>query len=165
MRLALLVITILLGLGSRWFAEHLPALVAQYAGDVLWASMIFWSGRLFFRDAGTWRLAAGSFAVCVAVELSQLYRVPWINALRSSTMGALVLGQGFLWSDLACYALGVVLAAFIDRRLFPSDRRPGESGRPTTPSTTRSSLSHMDKAAMCVPDLRHAYTYARTSRR
>jgi hypothetical protein len=27
----------------------------------------------------------------------------------------LVLGQGFLWSDLVCYAVGVSLAALIDR--------------------------------------------------
>lgn len=117
MRLALLLATILLGLGSRRFADHLPTLVAQYAGDVLWASMVFWWGTLFFRDARTSRLAAGAFAVCVLVELSQLYQAPWINALRKNTLGALVLGQGFLWSDLACYALGVLLAALLYHRI------------------------------------------------
>ena len=127
MRLALLVITILLGLGSRRFAEHLPSLVAQYAGDVLWASMVFWWGTLFFREAGTGRLAAGAFAVCVVVELSQLYQAPWINALRNTTPGALVLGHGFLWSDLVCYALGVLLAAFIHQRLIPPSHSRSES--------------------------------------
>ncbi len=117
MRLALLVATILLGLGSRRFADHLPTLVAQYAGDVLWASMVFWWGTLFFRDAATARVAGGAFAVCVLVELSQLYQAPWINALRNSTLGALVLGQGFLWSDLVCYAVGVLLAALLYRRV------------------------------------------------
>ena len=40
--------------------------------------------------------------------------VPWLDALRATTLGALVLGQGFLWSDIVCYAVGVMLAAILD---------------------------------------------------
>ncbi len=44
----------------------------------------------------------------VTVELSQLYHAPWIDSIRQTTLGGLILGFGFLWSDLACYALGVL---------------------------------------------------------
>jgi hypothetical protein len=54
------------------------------------------------------------FAIAVAVEISQRYHVPWLDALRASRLGALVLGQGFLWSDIVCYAVGVTLAAVLD---------------------------------------------------
>ncbi len=126
--LIVLGLTILLGLASRRYAHNLPPLPAQYAGDVLWASMIFWWGALFFRRAQTLPIALGAFTVCVLVELSQLYRAPFINAIRDTALGALVLGQGFLWSDLVCYAFGVALAALIDwlwTRLSRPLREPG----------------------------------------
>ncbi len=50
----------------------------------------------------------------LAVELSQLYQAPWLDAIRSSLPGRLVLGRGFLWSDLACYAASLALAAVAD---------------------------------------------------
>lgn len=117
----LLLVTIALGLLSRHFADALPATVARYAGDVLWASMVVWGLRLLAPRAPTKWIALVAFAVAVAVELSQLYRAPWIDAIRATRAGALALGQGFLWSDLACYAVGVLLAAAIDLRLRPSE--------------------------------------------
>ena len=50
----------------------------------------------------------------VAVELSQLYHAPWIDSIRHTTIGGLILGFGFLWSDLACYSLGVGLGVLIE---------------------------------------------------
>ncbi len=114
--LLLLVCTIALGLASRRYAALLPAVVARYAGDVLWASMVFWWGALIFRRQPTLHIAGSAMLVSALVELSQLYRAPWLNALRDTRAGALVLGQGFLWSDLLCYALGVLIAAAIDSR-------------------------------------------------
>jgi hypothetical protein len=35
-------------------------------------------------------------------------------AVRETRLGALALGQGFLWSDIACYAVGIAVAAVID---------------------------------------------------
>jgi uncharacterized membrane protein len=63
--------------------------------------------------------AAGLF--CLAVELSQLYRAPWIGGLRQVRLAALVLGHGFRWSDLVCYCvgigIGVLLEGFRSRRM------------------------------------------------
>ena len=57
-----------------------------------------------------------SFSYCI--EISQLYQADWINAIRGTTLGALVLGHGFLWSDILCYTVGVGLAILIDFTLF-----------------------------------------------
>lgn len=111
---ALLATTVALGLASRVYASMLPDVIARYAGDVLWASMIFWLFALIRSRASTLPLALCAFAFSVLVECSQLYRAPWIDALRASRIGALVLGQGFLWSDIACYATGAGLAALVD---------------------------------------------------
>ena len=48
------------------------------------------------------------------VELSQTISAPWLDDLRATTLGALLLGRGFLWSDLAAYTVGAALALAID---------------------------------------------------
>ena len=117
--------TVALGLLSRRAGDPLPRVVAAYAGDVLWAAMVLWLLALLAPRARTPALAAGALAIAVAVEASQLWRVPWLDAVRATRAGALALGQGFLWSDLACYAGGVALAALLDVAL----RRRGRAGR------------------------------------
>jgi len=47
------------------------------------------------------------------VEISQLYQVEWLNNIRSTTLGRLVLGQGFLWSDIISYTVGITIATFL----------------------------------------------------
>jgi len=87
--------------------------------------MVFWLLALAGPRARTRRLAGAALALCVAVEVSQLYRAPWLAALRATPLGALALGQGFLWSDLLCYALGVAGAALVNGVLRGRGLRPG----------------------------------------
>ncbi len=107
-------ITIACGLGSRRYPEHLPAFVATYAGDTLWAALMFWLVCLLRRRASTLSVAIVAVSISFVVEVSQLYHAPWIDAIRHHRLGALVLGEGFLWSDLACYVVGVSIAAIVD---------------------------------------------------
>jgi hypothetical protein len=110
----LLATTVALGLASRRYAAALPSFIATYAGDALWAAMVFWIAALLFPRARTRTLATIALGVSFAVELSQLYHAPWIDQLRSTRLGALALGHGFLWSDLLCYAAGVLAATIVD---------------------------------------------------
>ena len=61
--------------------------------------------------------AAIALALCAAIECSQLYHAPWIDAVRETLPGHLVLGQGFHAFDLACYAIGVALGVLIEAAL------------------------------------------------
>jgi hypothetical protein len=94
-----------------------PALVVTYAGDVLWAAMVFWIIAIAFPRLNHWFIAIATFAVAALVEVGQLYHAPWIDSLRATTIGGLVLGRGFLWSDLVCYAAGAAVAAVVDLAL------------------------------------------------
>ena len=112
---AALLLVVAAGLGSRVFGRYLPAFVATYAGDTLYATMVF---VLFGIAAPRWstaRVGGAALAVSCAIEVSQLYHAPWIDAIRATIPGALVLGYGFLWSDLACYVAGVALAVGAER--------------------------------------------------
>jgi len=117
----LAVITILSGLASRQFAACLPQWVESYPGDALWALMIFLLvGFWFHRKSTLWvALAALAFSYCI--EISQLYHAPWIDAIRANRLGGLVLGFGFLWSDLVCYTVGVGFGVVMEKIFLKKD--------------------------------------------
>ncbi|MDQ4480941.1 ribosomal maturation YjgA family protein [Bacillus cereus] len=113
------IIVIILGLSSRKFAFALPELLNDYLGDALWALMIFIGFGFLFPKIETKKLAFISLIFCYGIEMSQLYHAEWIDNIRATTLGGLVLGYGFLWSDLVAYTIGVgggFLFEFILRR-------------------------------------------------
>jgi hypothetical protein len=103
-----------LGLGSRRYADHLPGIVAAYAGDTLWALVAFFGIGLLLPRASTWAIALLTLSFSAAIEVSQLYHASWIDSIRHTTLGGLALGYGFRWSDLACYGAGVGLGVVIE---------------------------------------------------
>ncbi|PFN27912.1 DUF2809 domain-containing protein [Bacillus cereus] len=101
------IVVIILGLSSRKFAFALPDLLNNYLGDALWALMIFTGFGFLFPKIETKKLAFISLIFCYGIEISQLYHESWIDSIRATTLGGLVLGYGFLWSDLVAYTIGV----------------------------------------------------------
>ena len=49
------------------------------------------------------------------IEFSQLYQENWIIEIRNTTLGHLVLGQGFLWSDLLAYTFGSIICYILEK--------------------------------------------------
>ena len=125
--LALALATIGLGLTVHWGGSALPPAVRDVLGDALWAAMVAWWAGVAAPRARPGAHSAGALAACVAVELSQLYHRPALDALRRTRVGHLVLGADFDVRDLGAYALGVVAAAMLDRVLAG---RRAEGGRP-----------------------------------
>ncbi|AUB64031.1 TPA: DUF2809 domain-containing protein [Bacillus thuringiensis] len=113
------IVVIILGLSSRKFAFALPHLLNDYLGDALWALMIFTGFGFLFPKTETKKLAFISLMFCYGIEASQLYHAEWIDSIRATTLGGLVLGYGFLWSDVVAYTIGVgvgILCEFMLRR-------------------------------------------------
>ena len=96
-----------LGLASRRYPEILPKFIAAYAGDTLWALLVFLLIGFIFPTLNLVKVAVIAVIFSFAIELSQLYQAPWINDIRQNNLAALVLGRGFLWSDLVCYSVGI----------------------------------------------------------
>ncbi len=111
--IALAFATILLGLGVHLGGTALSAPVRDAVGDGLWAVMIFfWISAI--APALTLSVRAGvSLAVCVAVELSQLWHTPALDAIRATRLGHLVLGSDFDGRDLLSYAGGILVVAAV----------------------------------------------------
>jgi hypothetical protein len=113
-QILLIVLVCLLGIGSRRYTHALPGFIAAYAGDTLWALAAFLGIGLILPRASTRTIAWLAMAFSFAVELSQLYHAPWIDSIRQTTVRGQILGFGFRWSDLVCYAVGVGLGVMID---------------------------------------------------
>lgn len=116
-------VTIALGLLSR--VADAPAFVIATFGDALYAVLIYGLLGLVAPRATIARVAAVAWAICAAIEISQAWHPAWLDALRAHRPVALVLGRGFLWSDLACYAVGVGIAACVESlayRITPCQR-------------------------------------------
>jgi len=116
----LIVLVIATGLLWRSSFMPLPPFLAKYGGDALWSLMVFVGLGFMFNRAYTLRLAFGALCFSWAVELSQLYHAPWIDMIRSTLPGRLILGSTFNWLDLPAYAfgiaIGVVAESYFHRR-------------------------------------------------
>lgn len=111
---AAVALTIAAGLGSRAVASALPWWLAKNAGDALYATMVFFGIGFVAPGTRTSSAAAIALVFCAAIEFSQAYHAPWLDAVRDTLPGRLVLGQGFHAFDLVCYAIGVALGAALE---------------------------------------------------
>lgn len=105
---------VIAGLASRRYRGKLPEFFAEYAGDTLWALMLFLMVSTLLAGRPLLARAAVSLALAFLVEFSQLYHAPWIDSIRQTKLGGLVLGFGFLWTDLACYSVGIVTGSLTE---------------------------------------------------
>ena len=109
-----------LALATRSHHQWFHPLIVEYGGDIIWAGMFLFFLRMIFLNVALWKLALINYALGVADEFSQRYQAPWFNAIRETKIGRLMLGVGFLWSDILCYAIGTLLAFiiiwFVERR-------------------------------------------------
>lgn len=97
-------VIVVLGLLSRRMA-WLP----NSAGDMFWAMMVFCIIRLVFVRWRNMSVGAGALIISFFVEFSQLIQWGWLCRFRSTLVGHLLLGQGFMWEDLVAYFVGVIL--------------------------------------------------------
>ncbi|MFR9069047.1 MAG: DUF2809 domain-containing protein [Paraclostridium sp.] len=56
-----------------------------------------------------------AFLFSFSIEISQLYQAQWINNIRNTIIGGLILGHGFLFEDLISYSIGIILGCIIDK--------------------------------------------------
>ena len=111
----MMILVMCLGLFSRKMYHYLPDLINSYLGDGLWAMMIYFAAAVGFNKSSVKRIIIISLVFCYGIELSQLYHEPWIDSIRNTTLGGLVLGYGFLWKDIVAYTLGVLFGSIIDK--------------------------------------------------
>ncbi|MEL6135021.1 MAG: DUF2809 domain-containing protein [Bacteroidota bacterium] len=86
----------------------------EYAPDALYALMFYWLARWVWVNRSFGWSAMLALAFCYGIEVLQFYHAPWIDAIRATPLGGLILGFSFLWSDIVCYSLGVGVGVVVD---------------------------------------------------
>lgn len=124
--LIFLLLTLAAGLASRSFSNYLPAFVNIYLGDALWALLVYFLLRFLWPQAKLGISAVAALLFSYLVEMSQLYHDPWIDTIRHTTLGGLVLGFGFLWTDIVAYTLCVMVGAVLDFSFLQRKVQPAE---------------------------------------
>jgi hypothetical protein len=104
-------LSVVAGLLARKYYFLFPAFTYAYLGDIIWGFAVYFLSAFLFPQIKPLKLGVYAFIFSAAVELSQLYQAPWIDAVRASKIGGLLLGHGFLWSDVACYFAGIFAGA------------------------------------------------------
>lgn len=118
-----------LGLITRIGWSGIPFGVHDYVGDVLWAVLFYlivrWiaPGRSLFASTGI------ALVIVLAIEVSQLYHLPWMDDLRRTLVGRWTLGNVFLWSDVVCCCIGVVIGLVCESAAQSWSRKADSGGR------------------------------------
>ena len=99
-----IIVLIPIGLCSR-YVSCLPS----DSGDALWAMAVFCFWRIFLVKSSLRTVALVSLTHAFLVEFSQLVRWPWLVSFRNTFVGHMMFGQGFLWTDLVAYVIGIAI--------------------------------------------------------
>jgi len=111
--LFIICLIIILGLLSRK-VDFIPLFV----GDILYAVMIYFIVRFLFINFSQIKIATIAILICYTIEILQLYQASWIIEIRKNTFGHLIFGQGFLWSDILAYTLGIGISYILEKFTF-----------------------------------------------
>lgn len=104
-----LFITLILGILSRKITG-----IPLFIGDMLYAVLIYFGFRFLIMDSKKSTSLLLSLLFCFGIEILQLIQIDWLVAIRKTTLGHYILGEGFLWIDLLCYIIGTLLSFLID---------------------------------------------------
>jgi hypothetical protein len=106
-------IVLVMGAGLLWRSSFFPLswFFSKYGGDALWALLVFLGFGFLFSKTSTPRLALAALCFSWIIEFSQLYHAPWIDSVRATRMGGLILGSIFNIPDLPACVAGIALGA------------------------------------------------------
>ncbi|MCC8424431.1 DUF2809 domain-containing protein [Mucilaginibacter sp. UR6-11] len=106
--------TVVAGLVSR---ELSSTVVPLFVGDILWGLAVFLLMRFIFIQKPLTFTIIVSLIYAYATEFSQLYSAPWIDNLRQTFLGKVLLGETFFIGDLASYTIGIGLGVLVELSL------------------------------------------------
>lgn len=96
--------------------------IPDVCGDALWAMMVFCCWRIVLVLRPLKIVAVVALITSYLVEFSQILSFDWLVRLRSTFLGHMLLGQGFLWIDLLAYTIGIIVIYIITVFIEKKDR-------------------------------------------
>lgn len=90
-----------------------PNFFNTYFPDTAWTMAVYCGFGLLF-NRGAKQNAFAALAFSYLIEISQLFSPPFLVAARSTVIGGLIFGYGFLWSDIICYTVGALVCFTVE---------------------------------------------------
>jgi hypothetical protein len=120
---AILLITIPVGLAVRFLPLGLPWFLYKYLGSLLWAIALYWFLAAFLPKLRPPALATFAIIIATMLELSRLVPFAPIDAFRLTLAGKILLGRYFSVKNIAAYLLAITLTAALDHFLIARHRQ------------------------------------------
>jgi hypothetical protein len=130
--LAIVLITIPIGIAWRTLPLGLPWFFFKYGGSFLWAVALYWFVATLFSTLYPRALASIAALAALLIEFSRLVPQPAIDAFRLTLAGQLILGRYFSFKNIVAYLLAIALNALLDLRLAPG-RALTKKAKPSVP--------------------------------
>ena len=99
----------IIGLTSEFYSGPGQEFFNDYFGDFLYQSFLILLIIFIFPELSPAKTAWVVFIFNCIIELSQLWKPPFLQAIRATLFGRLFLGSGFAWEDFIGYILGCIL--------------------------------------------------------
>jgi Protein of unknown function (DUF2809) len=91
------------------FSHILPEYFHDVGGSIAYQILLMLLVLFIYPSANLRLTAIWACVVSCAIESLQLYQPPWLQAIRATLPGRLILGTTFLWSDFPAYFVGSYL--------------------------------------------------------
>ena len=90
-----------------------PDFFNTYFPDTAW-TMAVYCGFGFLFNKGVKLNFPAALIFSYVIEISQLFSPAFLVAARSTVLGGLIFGYGFLWSDIVCYTVGALICLAVE---------------------------------------------------
>ena len=111
----LILLILILGILSRKISG-----IPLFIGDILYAVLIYFGIRFLIMNSKKSTSFLLGLLFCFSIEILQLVQIDWLIAIRKTTLGHYILGEGFLLLDLLCYVVGSSTTYYFDKLIFSS---------------------------------------------
>lgn len=117
--LVALVAVVPLGFYTKLYSGPWEHWVNNSLGGVFY--VIFWSLllSLLLPEVRRWKVIILIFLITCSLEFMQLWHPPFLERVRSTFLGATLIGNSFVWLDLLHYLLGSLVSVVLLHYLHP----------------------------------------------
>ena len=120
--LAIMFITVIVGLTIRFAPLGLPSFIIKYGGSTMWALMAYWIVSTLLPSRRPLTVVFLTGTLTTAVEFVKLYHSPFLDTFRLTFPGIVLLGRYFSVWDIVAYWLAISVGALIDRGFHPAEQ-------------------------------------------
>ena len=103
-----LALLVLVPLGLWTNTPEIRVALNHSVAGALYVVFFCWLSHLAWPKCPAWQKASWVFGVTCALEVTQLWHPPFLDAIRSTFLGAALIGSTFVWMDFPYYLAGAL---------------------------------------------------------